>query len=220
MFTQDPFLAQYFGGVLDPRAWFKHAFHPKVGKRMAFIGFARPTQGMLPACSELQARYFALLCSNRRRLPDDLERVTLEENAAEAEMLKGDANLKTLVQYPYFSESMAELIGCKPRLRTQLTDPLLAYKLFFGSKLSYRFRLDGPHGRPNLSKRVLKRLRVADTVKGQAKVGLLNIRPVYEASAVLSELVNRIRKSNQSDLGFHAWDPGQLRQGQTKPESS
>lgn len=215
LFQEDDFLRQHLGGTLNPRAWFKHAIHPKVGRRLAFVGFARPTQGMLPACSELQARYFALLCSGRRVLPQDLEARTRAENAAEEEMLKGDRNIKSLVQYPYFSEGMAELIGCKPSLRTRLLDPVLGYKLFFGSKVSFRFRLDGPHRDRRAAKRVIKKLRVADTVRGQLTTGLLNLRPVYEAWALVSTVVDAVvppERRGAKDRALHAWGPGQLRQ--------
>ncbi len=213
----DPLLREHLGDDRNPRDWFKHMIHPQVGKSFAFIGWARPTQGMLPALSELQARYFALLCSNRRKLPDDLEARTRAENQAEAEMLKGDPKIRTLVHYPYFSDGLAELIGCAPRLSTRLKDPHLSYKLFFGSKLPYVFRLDGPHRDPKMAMRVLKKLRVADTLKGQITTGLANARPVYEAWAIASNLVadlkRRIRPDEPAaDKAFHAWGPGQLRQ--------
>lgn len=217
LFQHDPRLKQLLGSGIDPRKLFKHMFHPQLGKRLALIGFARPTQGMLPACAELQARYFALLCSNRRELPHDLEARTRAESAAEADMLQGDPAVRTLVQYPYFAEDMARLIGCSPRLSTQLRDPALAYKLFYGSMLSYRFRLDGPHARPELAKRVLKSLPVADTLPNQLALTVLNWRPAYEALAVATSGLDSVKSAlrgveEQPDLAFHAWGPRQLRQ--------
>jgi hypothetical protein len=228
-FQSDPLLRKHLGGTLNPREWFRHSIHPKVGKSIGFIGWARPSQGMLPPLSELQARYFALLCSNRRKLPANLEEVTRAENAAELDMLKGDPNILTLVQYPYYSDAMAELIGCKPSLVTHLKNPYLGYKLFFGSKLSYRFRLDGPHRDPKMAGHVLKKLKVADTLRGQLKTGLLNVRPVYEAWALASNVADGLRRrlrpdAPAADKAFHAWGPGQLRQvapsGQPAPAPS
>ena len=216
LFAADPQLRDCFGDALDPRSLFKHCFHPAIGKSLALIGYARPTQGMLPACAELQARYFALLCSNRRTLPQDLHDCTLRESQAEAEMLKGDQRIRTLVQYPYFSESMAELIGCKPRLRTQLRDPVLAYKLFFGSMLATRYRLDGPHADPTTAKHVLKRLRVADTPANQWLLAALNWDKAYETLAHLTEWFDTLRAYRKGhpatgDPAFHAWGARQLR---------
>lgn len=218
LFEQDDELARHLGGVLDPRKWYKHMIPPAFGKQLVFIGFARPTQGMLPACSELQARYFALLCSNRRRLPEDLEARTVEENRAEERMIQGDASIKTLVQYPYYSDDMAALIGCRPSRRTLLKDPALAYKLYFGSKLPLRYRLDGPHARPEMAKRVIKALSVAETAKGHVQLGVLASRRLYELAArarVLIEEFERRRSGSerhqQADPGFQAWGVEQLR---------
>merc|ERR1719487_1275556 len=33
----------------NPRTWYKHAFAPKYGERLVFIGWARPHQGGIPA---------------------------------------------------------------------------------------------------------------------------------------------------------------------------
>lgn len=59
----------------DVRRLFLHAFDPRFGASVAFVGFARPTSGAVPACSELVARYFALLCSGRRTLPANMEQL-------------------------------------------------------------------------------------------------------------------------------------------------
>src|SRR5262249_34681015 len=46
--------AEWLGGVevKDVRRLFKHAFHPDLGPRLALIGWARPFNGGVPACSE------------------------------------------------------------------------------------------------------------------------------------------------------------------------
>lgn len=223
LFQSDPALREHLGGRIDPRALFKHSLHPRLGKSLALIGYARPTQGMLPACAELQARYFALLCSNRRALPADLERRTRAEARAEELMLQGDSNITTLVQYPYWSEELAGLIGCKPSLWTRLRDPMLAYKLFFGSMVSNRYRLDGPHRDPAAAKRVIKRLPVADTLGGQLTLALLSSRTVYEAAAAVTLLSDMIaaRTANSAggrDPAFHAWGPRQLQPRAQRPD--
>ena len=225
-FENDSELISFFGQRFNSRTWFKHMIHPKVGNTLAFIGFARPTQGMLPACSELQARYFALLCSNRLKLPPDLQDLTQQENQLEGDMLKGDST-SSLVHYPYYAEGMAELIGCKPSIKTQLFDPYLAYKLYFGSMVPNRYRLDGPHRSPVKAKQIIKKLRVADSPFGQLSTVLLNGRIIYEAVALFSALKRKLwfwlgvgAPDRKVDRAFHAWGPQQLHQNGDKKHHS
>ena len=58
---------QYQTSCLEDR--FLGVFHPDVNT-MAFIGFMRGNVGSLVLGFEMQARWFALLCSGRRQLPD------------------------------------------------------------------------------------------------------------------------------------------------------
>ncbi|CAF1526126.1 unnamed protein product, partial [Didymodactylos carnosus] len=48
---------------------YKHCIHPDIGDELIWIGFARPSLGAVPPVIELQARWFALLCSNKCKLP-------------------------------------------------------------------------------------------------------------------------------------------------------
>ncbi|CAF1609075.1 unnamed protein product, partial [Didymodactylos carnosus] len=43
---------------------------PDIGDELIWIGFARPSLGAVPPVIELQARWFALLCSNKCKLPE------------------------------------------------------------------------------------------------------------------------------------------------------
>ncbi|CAF4454410.1 unnamed protein product, partial [Adineta steineri] len=49
---------------------YKHCYHPDLGDEIVWIGFARPALGAIPPLIELQASYFALLCSNKLKLPN------------------------------------------------------------------------------------------------------------------------------------------------------
>jgi len=156
--------AKWLGGVEinDVRRLFKHAFHPDIGPRLAMIGWARPYNGGMPACSEIVARYFALLCSGKRALParPDMEKLIKEDVAREEEALSKTKHIRTLVGYNEFLDDVAELVDCTPRLTDYLDDPPLLYKLICGSAIAATYRLRGPGADPKMAREVILRLPV------------------------------------------------------------
>lgn len=144
------------------RLLYKHVFHPDLGPRVAFIGFARPAQGGVPACSEMQARYFALLCSGKLIFPpkDKLRKLIIKEGKAEDNYFDHSSSLKTVVPYMDYMDSMAKLIGCKPNAFSLLTSPVILYKYWFGSLVSNQYRLRGPHADPDAAKKVIRSISV------------------------------------------------------------
>jgi cation diffusion facilitator CzcD-associated flavoprotein CzcO len=148
--------------ITHARQLYRHMFHPTLGPSVAFIGWARPAEGGVPACSELQSRYFALLCSNKRILPpkEKLEKLIQQENTAEEVELAGSQSLKTLVPYMAYMDAMARLIGCKPNPLRVLTHPRLFYKYWFASLVNIQYRLQGPHADPESAERVIRSLDV------------------------------------------------------------
>src|SRR5215472_373835 len=149
--------------VKDIRSLFKHMFHPDVGSRLAFIGWARPTQGGVPAASEMQARLFALACSGKWALPqkDELAHRIAMDAQRESDRSSGNPYMRTLVHYTSFMDEMADLIGCNPRLADHLGEPELLYRLLCGSNVAACYRLVGPHADPEGAKRLILRLPVA-----------------------------------------------------------
>ena len=133
--------------VHDVRAMYKHMIHPDLGAGVAFIGWARPAVGGVPACSEMQSRYFALLCSGKRKLPEpaQLREIIDREAAFENEVYFGNPKLRTLVHYSRYMIGMAKLIGCSPWRPEILANPLLALRLWSGSQVPPVYRLFGPH---------------------------------------------------------------------------
>jgi dimethylaniline monooxygenase (N-oxide forming) len=149
--------------ISDVRHLYKHEFHPEIGWRVAFIGWARPIHGGVPAASEMQSRLFALLCSSRKVLPaqDDLVETIQADAAREDDLTSGSPNLRTLVHYTQYLDEMADLIGCKPNLEEYLDDPEFLYRLLFGSNISACYRLTGPHSDPEGARAVIMSLPVA-----------------------------------------------------------
>jgi dimethylaniline monooxygenase (N-oxide forming) len=178
--------AQWLGGleVKDVRRLFKHAFHPDLGPRLALIGWTRPFNGGVPACSEMVSRYFALLCSGKRELParPDLER-RIEEDLAQEEMAFSQTqHVRTLVDFITFLDSVAELVGCVPELTDYLDDPPLLYKLICGSSLATSYRLRGPGADPEMAREVILRLPVVRDAVDLALVPLALAGRVEESA--------------------------------------
>jgi dimethylaniline monooxygenase (N-oxide forming) len=98
------------------RDLYEQMFHPDDDETLAFIGFARPQQGGVPAIAELQARYFAQLCSGTKRLPGRERRLGV--TAAEAEYWRREYHITPhvapLVNHCTYTDAMAERVGCKP----------------------------------------------------------------------------------------------------------
>jgi len=137
--------------INNVREMYKHVWHPHLDWNVAFIGWARPATGGVPVCSEMQARLFALLCSGKRTLPANWRQALRKENDWEQNRFYLSGRIKTLVQYGKYMESFAEIIGCKPGLRTMFfTNPYLWYRCWFGPHYSFQYRLRGPHACPEV----------------------------------------------------------------------
>jgi len=137
------------------RSLYKHMFDPTLGESLAFIGFARPSSGGVPVACEIQARYFALMLSGTRKLPNNwVERIAVEADMENKQFHL--TTLKTVVFYGEYMESLAHHVGCVPDLWSYLfTDPLLWMRLFYGPMLSCQYRLKGPHANPALTVKTL-----------------------------------------------------------------
>lgn len=178
--------AKWLGGIEvgDVRRLFKHAFHPDLGPRLALVGWARPYNGGVPACSEMISRYFALLCSGKRELParPDMEK-RIEEDLAREEMTFSNSKyIRTLVDFSEFLDSVAELIDCAPKLTDYLDDPPLLYKLICGSSIAATYRLRGPGADREMARKVILRLPVVRSAVDLALVPLALAGRVEESA--------------------------------------
>ncbi len=180
--------------VSDVRRLYKHMIHPDLGTGVAFIGWARPAAGGVPACSEMQSRYFALLCSGKKKLPDRVRLDGLIERQAsyENEVFHGNPELRTLVHYNRYMIDFAKVIGCSPWRPAVLLNPRLAYKLWCGSQVPHVYRLFGPHSDHESARRTVLSLPTAFTfpevvlasaVSGVSRLlialGLMKPDPIY-----------------------------------------
>ncbi|WP_394832279.1 NAD(P)-binding protein [Pendulispora rubella] len=149
--------------IPDVRHLYKHMFHPDTGRRLAFIGWARPVQGGIPAAAEMQARLFARACSGKWDLPQgtELHDKIAADVARETALTNGIPYMRTLVRYTDYMDDVANLVGCNPKLEDFLDDPDLLYRLACGSNIAPCYRLVGPHADPEGARKVIMRVPVA-----------------------------------------------------------
>ncbi|CAF3564221.1 unnamed protein product [Rotaria socialis] len=144
---------------------YKHAIHPLTRDSLVFIGFVRPCFGAIPPLAEMQARWFALLCSGKIDLPDTSTMdkyirtyVRYIENFLTPYRVNRITNLTDFLS---FSDDMAWAIGCRPNLdfKMLLRDPYLWLRCMVGPICNAQYRLCGPHAQPAQARRILLTLK-------------------------------------------------------------
>jgi hypothetical protein len=168
--------------ITHPRELYRHMFHPALGRSVAFIGWARPAEGGVPACSEMQSRYFALLCSNKRTLPpwEKLGELIERENTAEQAAFAHAPSLKTLVPYMAYMDAMARLIGCKPNPLRLVARPLSLYKYWCASLVNAQYRLRGPHADRESAERVIRSLAMPWDIRTFITLAIMDTHSVLK----------------------------------------
>jgi cation diffusion facilitator CzcD-associated flavoprotein CzcO len=138
------------------RNLYKHAFHPDHDGTLAFIGFVRPYTGGIPIVAEMQARYFALLCSGKHRLPADLDARIAREKAWEDEMVAlSPRHPETIPSQQMFLDGIAKEIGCLLPLSKLMFEPRLLVRHWFYPFNQACYRLTGPHSDAESARREL-----------------------------------------------------------------
>lgn len=141
----------------DVRALYKHAFHPRAvpNGSLCYIGFSRPTTGAIPACSELVARYFALVVSGKRALPQNAIQLAEEEKTMEDNMFCNSLAVRTVVNPTDYMDGLARLIGCYVSPASWLLNPHRLVVWLTCMSLPCRYRLVGPHANPSKAEKWL-----------------------------------------------------------------
>lgn len=124
---------------------YKNVFAPDVGPSLAFIGFVQPASGGIITMSETQARWFSQVCKGREvKLPskqDMIADIDLEKKSQQGRWYQTARH--TLQKDPtVYNDEISSLFGAKPNL---LANPILAWRLFFGSGGASQWRLNGPN---------------------------------------------------------------------------
>ncbi len=130
----------------NPRNLYRHSFHPDHGGRLAFMGFIRPFTGGIPVCAEMQARYFALLCSGKLRLPADVrERIRTEKEWEEYRTRLSPRHTESHPTNAFFLDALAKEIGCLVPMSTLIAHPSLLIRHWFYPLNQACYRIVGPH---------------------------------------------------------------------------
>jgi dimethylaniline monooxygenase (N-oxide forming) len=144
---------------------YKHAIHPLTGDSLIFIGFVRPCFGAVPPLAEMQARWFALLCSGKCQLPD-----AATMNSRIGAYVRYITRLftpfrtkriTTLTDFLSFSDDLAREIGCRPNLGLTmlLFDSSLWLRCMIGPISNAQYRLFGPHANFKQARQVLMKMK-------------------------------------------------------------
>ena len=144
----------------DVRQLFFHCIHPQVGESLVFVGMARPTSGAIPGCSELVARYFALLQSGKRSLPPNVAQLAAKNAAREDAIFTKSPNLRALVNPFDFFDGLAKLIGCYQSPWAYIFRPLDFWRYMVGLNGLARYRMVGPHACPEQSEKWLRKVQI------------------------------------------------------------
>ncbi|XP_029474475.1 dimethylaniline monooxygenase [N-oxide-forming] 3-like isoform X2 [Rhinatrema bivittatum] len=124
---------------------FKGVFPPKLEKStLAVVGLVQSLGG-IPPTSDVQARWVAQVFTGKCKLPSNSSMLEdIEEKEGKKKSWFGQSDtLQT--DYVVYINELTSFIGAKPNLlRLFLTDPKLAWEVFFGPFSPYQLRLTGP----------------------------------------------------------------------------
>lgn len=130
----------------NPRHLYRHFIHPEHQGTAAFIGFVRPFSGGIPVCAEMQARYFARVCSGKLQLPRNMdETIGREKEWEEHWTALSPRHTEAIPSQVLYLDALAREIGCLVPMRRMMLNPKLFIQLWFGSFNPSGYRIVGPH---------------------------------------------------------------------------
>ncbi|MBO1347624.1 MAG: hypothetical protein EBE86_009600 [Hormoscilla sp. GUM202] len=113
---------------------------------------------------EMQARFFAQICTGERTLPSpaEMERITCLNRSAWLEQFEHNAHrIRSLVDYRRYMDDMASLIGCEPPFwKYFFLHTRIWRHLVFAATQATQFRLRGPGNKESLAQKLLMKLHV------------------------------------------------------------
>jgi dimethylaniline monooxygenase (N-oxide forming) len=150
-----------------PRSLFKRMLIPELGADISFVGFTRPAVGAIPPCSELQARYLALLLSGQKTLPSMAAMkadVDWHEAQDRDQFSYHFDKVPWLTDYLRFLDGVAAEIGCMPPFaKLFFTDIRLWWKSMFTTLSGIQYRLQGPGEDYERARRLLLKIPTMPT---------------------------------------------------------
>ncbi|MFW0796632.1 NAD(P)-binding domain-containing protein [Gordonia sp. CPCC 205515] len=160
------------------RNLYKHFLHPEHDGTAAFIGFVRPFSGGIPICAEMQARYFARLCSGKMSVPAAIdEKIGRDKEWEEYWTALSPRHTEAIPSQVVYLDALAKEIGCLVPMRKMVLNPKLFIQMWFGSFNQSCYRIVGPH---NLGRAALDDL-YSETVENRlqmaGKLAALQLMP-------------------------------------------
>ncbi|XP_038613643.1 flavin-containing monooxygenase 5 [Tachyglossus aculeatus] len=141
-----PFLEDSIRVVKNKVCLYHHVFPPQLEKpTLAFIGLVQPLGAIMPI-SELQGRWATQVFQGLKKLPTESEmQAEITKTRMKMEHRYVESQRHTIqVDYMEYMEELADLVGVRPRLLSlALTDPRLAFEMYFGPCTPLQYRLQG-----------------------------------------------------------------------------
>ncbi|CAI9567200.1 unnamed protein product [Staurois parvus] len=113
---------------------------------MAFVGCIQPIGAVMPV-SEIQARWATRVFQGLAKLPsmaEMKEEINKRKEDMQSRYVKSERHTIQVDYVPYMDEVAVE-VGCKPDIKQfLLSDPKLAWEIFFGPCTPYQYRICGP----------------------------------------------------------------------------
>lgn len=179
----------------DPRSWYKHIFHPHYQDKIAWIGWARPALGSQFPIMEMQARFFALICTGERKLPtaEEIEEVASIDREKYLEQFEYNAaRIRSLLDYHIYIDELAALIGCKPPLwKYFFLHPHLWLRIVYGPTQATQFRLRGPGDKEALAQELIAKLPVSPFNRVVVVKAGLRGRVIYGLKAIVEGITSQ-----------------------------
>ncbi|XP_039256346.2 flavin-containing monooxygenase 5-like [Styela clava] len=126
---------------------FKYVWPPHLKKHtLAIIGAIQPLGAVNPI-SEIQCRWTTKVFKGELGLPseEEMKKDIRKIREALANNYVKSKRHETLVNYQPYMDEIADIISCKPKyLKYFITDPYLAFKVYFGPAVPSMYRLEGP----------------------------------------------------------------------------
>jgi dimethylaniline monooxygenase (N-oxide forming) len=137
---------------------YQRILDPRLGSRIAFVGFARPAIGAMPPIAEMQARWVAGVFSGDVELPDphEMQKRIEDDDARTRETFPKDVGqLPHIVAQARYLDGLAVEIGCMPELADLSTPRELMRKFFAAPFTTLQYRISGPGALADATQRML-----------------------------------------------------------------
>jgi len=160
----DEIIKQVAKDARIPHDLYKHCVHVLTGDQLFFIGFVRPCFGAIPPLAEMQARWFAQLCSGNVKLPS--REIMIEHSKIYVQYIENQLTpyrtnrIVSLTDHLVYSDDIARLISCRPNfVKMFFREPKLWIKCQMGPIMMSHFRLCGPGAKPVEARRIIHRIK-------------------------------------------------------------